>query len=1121
MNGIKKQKEVKNYDTSYADLQIPNNENTLSSLPREEEEIAKNEYIEHLMFEYKDVSPCKFFFHFLGPTGKFVLIIASLATMISGCSDVVKNYLIGDALNELGETQEIEKLTGKEYETKINTIEKEIDKTIRRFLIYGAIIYVFDFLSFFLWFYLGLRLMYNYSTKYFALLLNQEQKWFDKINVFEFSTKIQAQIEGIEGTIEDSPRFIILFTINIIAGFVIGFIKSWKLTLILSACSLPFLLACQIINTYRIEKQRILDLKNQERATAIAEEIIRNIKTVASFANFDYEIQRYDDAFKGPSFSRFLNPQMIMGIAMFGIFLGFVITCIYARKLVNDNSLNAGDVATVVLSVRVSFFIMYWLAPKYIPIKQSAALSSDYFNLLERVPDFYYSPANLKPPVNSIKGNVEFRNVKFAYEDQKLVLDGLNLKIESGKMVALIGRSGSGKTTTMSLLERIYDPIEGVVLLDGINVKEYNLDYLRNIVGYVQQEHFLYNKSIRDNIILGREEYIKQFGNIDELLDKACSDAHIKDFIESKPEKYDYLLGVKGRKLLPGYKQCLAIARALVGQPRVLVLDEPTANLDNESEQQVMEVLQNLAKQNITVIIIENKINVLKNVDTIYVLNDGKIIEQGNYEQLLSSKNSNCEKLFKYELRNLYYENNYNIRKNYTLTRLTPKYNYVMTKTLKYQIGQLDEKSIKFNSCNIFKLICDQKTNLILGTIFAFFFGAGLAYIDYLCGLIGTKFTLKDHDEMKKQVLKWSLILLLVVAIWIICDFMTNYIFGGLASTVASKTRTNLMRKYLEMHVGFFDFEANFPSFLLSTLSIDSNYLGLYFSTIYNNIFETAGLTIMSLIIGFYYCWRITLILMAFIVIRILIVFLAGLFKNNARKKYKETSIMARSFFTECITNTKSVFSYNFTKEAIRLYKSILDSVTSDYLRDSAFLGLFLAAINCLAYPANSVAYKCGITFIRKRLITFDHLIYAKTTLMSIIDAELYYRVRGLLDIYKIIIAYKYIYKILLTPSEINAFENVNRNKISANALKGKIEFKNVSFAYPTKPSYDILKNVSFIIPPGTRTAIIGNMETGKSTILQLIERFYDVCQGEILIDDINIKDYNLYELRKKIGLVK
>ena len=140
---------------------------------------------------------------------------------------------------------------------------------------------------------------------------------------------------------------------------------------------------------------------------------------------------------------------------------------------------------------------------------------------------------------------------------------------------------------------------------------------------------------------------------------------------------------------------------------------------------------------------------------------------------------------------------------------------------------------------------------------------------------------------------------------------------------------------------------------------------------------------------------------------------------------------------------------------------------------------------------------------------------------MSIIDGELYYRIRGLLDFYKVHMAYKYIYKILNTPSEINAFEYANKNKISAKELKGKIEFKNVTFSYPTKPSYYVLKNVSFIIPPGARAAIVGNMETGKSTIIELIERFYDVFKGDILIDDINIKDYNLFELRKKIGLVK
>ena len=361
-----------------------------------------------------------------------------------------------------------------------------------------------------------------------------------------------------------------------------------------------------------------------------------------------------------------------------------------------------------------------------------------------------------------------------------MVLNGINLKIESGKIVALVGKSGCGKTTTMSLLERIYDPIEGEVLLDGINVKEYNLEFLRNIVGYVQQEYFLFNKSIRDNIIFGREDYIQQFGNIDELLNKSCSDAQIKDFIEEKPEKYDYFEGVKGRKLMPGYRQCLAIARALIGQQRVIILDEPTTNLDHESELQVMKVLENLSKRNITVIIIENNFNVLKHVDTIFVLNEGKIIQQGNYEQLISNKDSNCAKLFKNELRNRYYDNGYNKRKKYTLRQLTPKYSLVMSKTLKYQVGQLDEESVKFRPCNIIKLVSEQKLNLIFGTIIAFFFGAGVAYIDYLCGLIGIKFELKDHEEMEKQVLKLSLILLLIVFIWLILDFMTKRIFGGL-----------------------------------------------------------------------------------------------------------------------------------------------------------------------------------------------------------------------------------------------------------------------------------------------------------------------------------------------------
>ena len=1125
MYGIKEDNINKvNVDNSMINLQIPNKDIDLTNLPREEDKFKDiNVFKEYLMFEYKDVSPCKFFFHFLGNFEKFIFILAIMFTVISGCSDAVKAYLIGDALNELGDTQEIEKLSGQEFETRMDSIEHKINRTINEFLIYGAIIYVFDCLSFFLWFYLESRIMYNYSTRYFSLILRQEQEWFDKMNTFELSTKVQAQLEGIEGTMEDSPRLIILFTITIISGFVVGFIKSWKLTLVLAACALPFIIACHIINTYGIEKQRILDLKTKERPAAIAEEIIYNIKTVASFANFDYEIQRYNDAFKGPGVSRFLNPGLVMELAMFGIFVGFTVTCIYARKFVENHSLKPGDVGTVLLSVRLSTFILYFLVPKYIPIKQSAVLSSDYFNLYERVPKIYISPTNLMPKRESIRGNIEFRNVKFGYNEgtnNKLILDGLNLSIEAGKIIAIIGKSGSGKTTTMSLLERIYDPIEGEILLDGKNVKDYNVEYLRNLVGYVQQDHFLFNKSIKDNIIFGRKNTIKEFGDINYLLDKACTDAQIKDFIEKKANKYEYIVGEKGKKLLPGYKQCTTIARAFVGQPRILILDEPTSELDYESEEQVMKVLNDLNKHNITIIILENKPNIVKYVDMIYILKNGKIVEQGNHEQLMN-KNGYYTNLMKSQIRKNYSENYHYNSKFLDLRQLSSNYNNLKSETLRYQIGQTSEESIKFRACEIFKLISENKLDLIIGTIFALGFGAGLASIDFLVGKIGTKFALEDTGKMKKQVLKWSLILLLVVAIWVTCDYMTNWKFGGLGATVASKTRNNLLRKYLEMHVGFFDFEANSSAYLLSILSVDSDYLGLFFNGLYNNMCEAIGLVVMALILGFYYCWRITLVLIIFPFIRTFCVWLAGKFKNNSRKNYKQTLIEARSFFTECILNTKSIFSYNFQQEAINIYKNILKQNTSRYIRDSIIIGLCMAAINTLVYPASAVAYKAGIKFLRKRYISFDELIDTKRTLMSIIDGELYYRIRGLLDFYKVHIAYKYIYKILNTPSEINAFEYANKNKISAKELKGKIEFKNVTFSYPTKPSYYVLKNVSFIISPGERAAIVGNMETGKSTIIELIERFYDVFKGDILIDDINIKDYNLFELRKKIGLVK
>ena len=250
---------------------------------------------------------------------------------------------------------------------------------------------------------------------------------------------------------------------------------------------------------------------------------------------------------------------------------------------------------------------------------------------------------------------------------------------------------------------------------------------------------------------------------------------------------------------------------------------------------------------------------------------------------------------------------------------------------------------------------------------------------------------------------------------------------------------------------------------------------------------------------------------------RVLFIFLSGKFKYEGQRKYKENRVKAGSYFSECVTNTNIIFSFNFQQGAIDIYKSILETETNEYIKDCIFLSLFNALIDFLPYVANSVAYKSGMHFIRHRTITFEKLIHVKITCMSYIDGIDDY-IRGFWEYSRIKIAFKSIYKILNTPSEINAFECANLDKIKVNNLKGKIEFKNVTFSYTTKPTQKIIKNVSFIIPPTKCVAFVGNSESGKSTIVQLINRFYDVYKGEILIDDINIKDYNLYELRKKIG---
>jgi len=180
-------------------------------------------------------------------------------------------------------------------------------------------------------------------------------------------------------------------------------------------------------------------------------------------------------------------------------------------------------------------------------------------------------------------GKIELKNVDFYYPsdpNKRMILKNINITIEPGKKVALVGESGCGKSTTVNLIERLYEVTGGEVLIDGINIKNYDLPYLRSLIGYVQQEPVLFNKPIRDNVIFGRYDLVQQLGDPETLVKKAIEDAYAAEFVYETKEGLDYVVGIKGSKLSGGQKQRIAIARAIVCEPKILILDEASSALD-------------------------------------------------------------------------------------------------------------------------------------------------------------------------------------------------------------------------------------------------------------------------------------------------------------------------------------------------------------------------------------------------------------------------------------------------------------------------------------------------------------------------------------------------------------
>lgn len=475
---------------------------------------------------------------------------------------------------------------------------------------------------------MGARMESNMRQDLFNHYQRLSFSYYDRNNTGEMMSKLVSDLFDISELAHHGPENIFISFLKIIGSFILMMTINIPMTLILAGVTLLML----FFSLYKNKKMRAIFLDNRKKIAGVNAQVqdsLAGIRVVKSFGNEELEQRKFED-----SNLRFLDSKVssyrIMGSFRAGnsFFEGmlYLTVLVCGGIFVARGSLSAADLAVYALYINIFVNPIDVLVEFTEMFQKGYSGFRRFVEVLDTDPDIKDKPGAKE--LTGIRGDIEYRDVSFSYDESEKVLKHISLHIKPGQTVALVGPSGGGKTTLCSLLPRFYDVTSGSVRIDGSDVRGLRLSSLRNAIGIVQQDVYMFTGSIRSNIAYGKPDAT------DEEIMEAARSAGIHDFISSLPDGYDTFVGERGTRLSGGQKQRIAIARVFLKNPPILILDEATSALDNESERRVQESLDRLAK-NRTTIVIAHRLSTIRNADRIVVIADHGIAESGTHGELL------------------------------------------------------------------------------------------------------------------------------------------------------------------------------------------------------------------------------------------------------------------------------------------------------------------------------------------------------------------------------------------------------------------------------------------------------------------------------------------------------
>ncbi|KAL6629037.1 hypothetical protein ACP70R_028802 [Stipagrostis hirtigluma subsp. patula] len=1010
---------------------------------------------------------------------------------------------------------------------RLQQFSSRMDQNARNLLFLAVANWVMAFLEGYCWTRTGERQASRMRARYLRAVLRQDVEYFDLAvgSTSEVITTVSSDSLAVQDVLSEKVPNFVMNCAMFMGSYAVAFALLWRLTLVALPSVLLLIVPGFLYGRVLIGLARRIR-EQYTRPGAIAQQAISSVRTVYAFAAERSTIARFSAALD-ESARLGIKQGLAKGIAVGSNGITFAIYAFavwYGSRLVMYHGYKGGTVYAVAAGVVIGGTALGSALSNVKYFSEASSAAERILEVIRRVPKID-SESDAGEELANVAGEVEFKNVEFCYPSrpENTIFVNFNLRVPAGTTVALVGSSGSGKSTVIALLERFYDPLAGEVMLDGVDIRRLRLKWLRAQMGLVSQEPALFATSIRENILFGKEDATE------EEVVAAAKAANAHNFISQLPLGYNTQVGEHGIQMSGGQKQRIAIARAILKSPKILLLDEATSALDSNSEHVVQEALD-MASMGRTTIVIAHRLSTIRTVDMIAVMQFGEIKELGSHGELIANENGLYSSLDRLQKTKDSKGNDEVGTKGSTYILEQPS-SHSMSKRF-----SLDSRSSSAKSMGDEKVDGNMKKpklpvptfrrllmlngpewkQAMMGSFSAIVFGAIQPAYAYTMGSMITIFFSTDHEEIKDKTRTYALIFVALAVLSFLINIGQHYNFGAMGEYLTKRIREQMLAKILTFEIGWFDRDENSSGAICSQLAKDANVVRSLVGDRMSLVIQTVSAVLIACIMGLVIAWRLALVMIAVQPLIIICFYARRVLLKRMSNKSIEAQSECSKLAAEAVSNLRTITAFSSQDRILHLFNKAQDGPRKESIRQSWFAGLGLGTSMSLLRCTWALDFWYGGKLMTEHYITAKALLQTFMILVStgrvIADAG-----SVTTDLAKGADAVASVFAVLDRETEIDPD---NPEGYKPEQLKGEVEIRGVDFAYPSRPDVIIFKGFSLSILPGNSTALVGQSGSGKSTIIGLIERFYDPLRGVVEIDGRDIKLYNLQALRQHIGLV-